>query len=69
MIRDARVRLFLTSATLLFVELLLIRWVPANVVYVGVAAIYVLAWIARPRSVFSGEPVMVVPPLAPAPQR
>ncbi len=35
MIRDARVRLFLTSATLLFVELLLIRWVPANVVYVG----------------------------------
>src|SRR2546423_11546332 len=35
MIRDARVRLFLTSGTLLFVELLLIRWVPANVVYVG----------------------------------
>ncbi len=35
MIGDARVRLFLTSATLLFVELLLIRWVPANVVYVG----------------------------------
>ena len=29
------VRLFLTSATILFVELLLIRWVPANVVYVG----------------------------------
>ncbi len=29
------VRLFLVSATLLFVELLLIRWVPANVVYVG----------------------------------
>jgi Spermine/spermidine synthase domain len=29
------VRLFLTSATLLFVELLLIRWVPANVKYVG----------------------------------
>jgi hypothetical protein len=28
-------RLFLTSATLLFVELLLIRWIPANVVYVG----------------------------------
>ena len=35
MIGDARVRLFLTSATLLFVELLLIRWVPANVIYVG----------------------------------
>jgi len=30
-----RVRLALTSATLLFVELLLIRWVPANVKYVG----------------------------------
>lgn len=29
------VRLFLTSATLLFVELLLIRWVPANVRYIG----------------------------------
>jgi hypothetical protein len=28
-------RLFLTSATLLFVELLLIRWIPANVKYVG----------------------------------
>jgi hypothetical protein len=29
------VRLFLTSATLLFVELMLIRWVPANVRYIG----------------------------------
>ena len=29
------VRLFLTSATLLFVELLLIRWIPANVTYIG----------------------------------
>jgi hypothetical protein len=28
-------RLFLTSATILFVELLLIRWVPANIIYVG----------------------------------
>ena len=35
MLRDARLRLFLTSGTLLFVELLLIRWIPANVVYVG----------------------------------
>ncbi|HEY6203186.1 MAG TPA: spermidine synthase [Candidatus Limnocylindria bacterium] len=35
MLRDARFRLFLTSGTLLFVELLLIRWIPANVVYVG----------------------------------
>jgi hypothetical protein len=32
---DPRVRLFLTSGTLLFVELLLIRWIPANVRYVG----------------------------------
>ncbi|MDQ3879608.1 MAG: spermidine synthase [Chloroflexota bacterium] len=31
----APVRLFLTSATLLFVELLLIRWIPANVTYIG----------------------------------
>jgi spermine/spermidine synthase len=30
-----RARLFLTSATILFVELLLIRWIPANVTYVG----------------------------------
>jgi hypothetical protein len=29
------VRLFLTSGTLLFVELLLIRWIPANVTYIG----------------------------------
>ena len=29
------VRLFLTSMTLLFVELLVIRWIPANVIYVG----------------------------------
>jgi hypothetical protein len=35
MLRDTRLRLFLTSGTLLFVELLLIRWIPANVVYVG----------------------------------
>jgi hypothetical protein len=28
-------RLFLTSATILFVELLLIRWIPANVRYIG----------------------------------
>ena len=32
---DPRMRLFLTSATLLFVELFLIRWVPSNVVYFG----------------------------------
>ncbi len=29
------IRLLLTSATLLFVELMLIRWIPANVTYVG----------------------------------
>ena len=29
------VRLFLTSLSILFVELLLIRWIPANVIYVG----------------------------------
>ncbi len=32
---DPRVRLFLTSAALLFVELFLIRWIPSNVVYFG----------------------------------
>ena len=36
------VRLFLTSATLLFVELLLIRWVPANVRYIGFFSNFVL---------------------------
>jgi hypothetical protein len=35
LLRSNPVRLFLTSATLLFVELLLIRWVPANIRYVG----------------------------------
>jgi hypothetical protein len=34
-LRDPRVRLVLTSATLLFTELMLIRWVPATVKYVG----------------------------------
>jgi hypothetical protein len=29
------IRLFLTATSLLFVELLLIRWIPANVIYVG----------------------------------
>ena len=35
MLRDAGPRLFVTSGTLLFVELLFIRWIPANIVYVG----------------------------------
>ncbi|MGZ6265457.1 MAG: spermidine synthase [Candidatus Limnocylindrales bacterium] len=34
-LRDPRVRLVLTSATLLFTELLLIRWIPSTVKYVG----------------------------------
>ena len=29
------VRLFLTSAVILFVELILIRWIPANVTFIG----------------------------------
>src|SRR5512140_3534306 len=32
---DPRVRLVITSACLLFVELLLIRWIPSTVKYVG----------------------------------
>ena len=32
---DPRVRLFLTSSAVLFVELFLIRWIPSNVVYFG----------------------------------
>jgi len=31
----AALRLFLTAMSILFVELLLIRWIPANVIYVG----------------------------------
>ena len=37
-----QVRLLQTSATLLFVELLLIRWIPANVIYVGYFSNFVL---------------------------
>jgi hypothetical protein len=33
--RSNEVRLFLTAASILFVELLLIRWIPATVIYVG----------------------------------
>jgi SAM-dependent methyltransferase len=35
LLRDTRIRLVLTSATLLFVELLLIRWIPSTVRYIG----------------------------------
>src|SRR5215211_4296289 len=34
-LRGNRFRLVLTSGTLLFVELLLIRWIPAEVKYIG----------------------------------
>ena len=34
-LRRPEARLFLPATTLLFVELLLIRWIPANVIYVG----------------------------------
>jgi hypothetical protein len=33
--RSPALRLFLTATSILFVELLLIRWIPANVIYVG----------------------------------
>ncbi|MGO9178691.1 MAG: hypothetical protein ACLQHS_05370, partial [Candidatus Limnocylindrales bacterium] len=36
------VRLFLTSAALLYTELLLIRWVPAEVIYVGFFSNFIL---------------------------
>ncbi len=39
---DVRVRLFLTSGTLLFVELLLIRWIPSEVIYIGFFSNFVL---------------------------
>ncbi|TMB82591.1 MAG: hypothetical protein E6J39_08390, partial [Chloroflexi bacterium] len=38
----AALRLFLTSFTLLFVELILIRWIPALVTYVGFFSNFVL---------------------------
>ena len=38
----APIRLFLTSATILFVELLLIRWIPANVKYIGYFSNFIL---------------------------
>jgi SAM-dependent methyltransferase len=38
----APIRLFLTSGTILFVELLLIRWIPANVKYIGYFSNFIL---------------------------
>ena len=53
------VRLFLTSATILFVELLLIRWVPANVVYVGYFSNFLL--MASFLGIGGGHPVRARP--------
>ena len=47
-LRDVRTRLVLTSGSLLFVELLLIRWIPAEVRYTGASVGYQLA------SIFAG---------------
>ncbi|HLX36073.1 MAG TPA: hypothetical protein VKR30_12630 [Candidatus Limnocylindrales bacterium] len=41
-LRDPRVRLLLTSGTLLYVELLLIRWIPSEVRYIGFFSNFVL---------------------------
>ena len=41
-LRRTGVRLVLTSATLLFVELVLLRWIPANVTYIGFFSNFVL---------------------------
>jgi len=41
-LRDPRARLVLTSGTLLFVELLLIRWIPSEVRYIGFFSNFVL---------------------------
>src|SRR5881409_3258173 len=38
----APIRLFLTSGTILFVELLLIRWIPANVKYIAYFSNFIL---------------------------
>src|SRR5262245_65515079 len=38
----SEVQLLLTSSVLLFVELLLIRWIPANVKYIGFFSNFVL---------------------------
>jgi SAM-dependent methyltransferase len=42
LLERAPIRLFLTSATLLFVELVLIRWIPANVTYISFFANFIL---------------------------
>ena len=41
-LRGPGLRLVLTSATLLFVELVLLRWIPANVTYIGFFSNFVL---------------------------
>ena len=42
LLASSEARLVLTSATILFVELLLIRWIPANVRYIGFFSNFVL---------------------------
>ncbi|HUQ17724.1 MAG TPA: hypothetical protein VM070_08045, partial [Candidatus Saccharimonadales bacterium] len=42
LIRRDAVQLVLTSAALLFTELLVLRWIPANVIYIGFFANYLL---------------------------
>ena len=42
LLRDARTRLVLTSGTLLFLELILIRWIPSEVRYIGFFSNFVL---------------------------
>ena len=72
-LKDPRTRLVLTSATLLFVELLLIRWIPATVKYVGFFSNFLLmasflgiglgillGRTARPRPVFAPLLAIVV---------
>jgi len=49
-VRSPEARLIVTSATLLFTELLLIRWIPAHLVYVGFFNNFVLIATSTPRS-------------------
>jgi SAM-dependent methyltransferase len=61
------VRLLLTSGTLLFVELLLIRWIPANVTYVGFFNNFLLmaSFLGIGTGILLGRRFGAAPPLAP----
>ena len=63
------VRLLLTSATILFVELLLIRWIPANVKYVGFFSNFLLmaSFLGIGVGILLGrrDPRLVLSPFAP----